>query len=111
MFKLFSILIIAVFVLLGVVVGILNPVSVELNLFVTRISLPLSVVMSALLATGMAIGGAVVFMEVIKLRWLLRAKQREKQKLSDQIVQLKKTNLKIKEDLTKESKSLISKEI
>lgn len=110
MFKLLSILVIVSFVLLGVIIGILNPISVELNLFVSQITLPLSVVMSALLALGMAIGASIIFMQVVRLRWMLRSKTRENQKLSDQIIQLKKANVQAKESLSKQSSALVSLE-
>jgi len=102
MFKLFSIVSIIAFVLLGVVIGLLNPTAVELNLFVMTVTLPLSVIMSGLLVVGMAIGGLIVFMQVMKLRWALHGKIRENQKLSDQIVQLKKQNIEEKERQAKQ---------
>ncbi len=115
MFKLFSVLAVLLFVLFGIVIGLMNPVSVELNLFVSTLTLPLSVIMSALLVIGMLIGGGIVFVQVLRLRWRLRSKVKECQKLSDQIVQLKKENVEVKEKqaqnkLTNESNSLVSLE-
>ncbi len=101
MLKLFSLIAVVLFVLLGIVVGLLNPVAVELNLFFLSANLPLSVIMSALLVLGMAIGGLVVFLQVLKLRWIIHAKVRDNQKLSDQIIQLKKAQIETKENRAK----------
>lgn len=97
MFKLLSIFAALAFVVMGVVVGLLNPVSVDLNLFFLTVTLPLSVVMAALLVVGMAVGGMIVYIQVLKLRWRLRCKTRENQKLSDDILQLKKQQVQVKE--------------
>jgi|ACQI01.1.fsa_nt_gi uncharacterized membrane protein YciS (DUF1049 family) len=102
MFILFSIVAIVTFLLLGIVIGLLNPVAVDLNLFFTSATLPLSVVMSVLLVIGMAIGGFIVFLQLLKVKWLVVSKNREIHKLSDQVIQLKKTNIEIKEQLGKE---------
>lgn len=53
--------------------------------------------MSALLVLGMMVGGLIVFIQVIRLRWQLRSKLKHNQKLSDQIVQLKKQIVEAKE--------------
>ncbi len=102
MIKLFSILLVIAFVAMGVVVGLLNPISVELNLFLLTVTLPLSVVMSALLVVGMLVGAVIIYTQVIKLRWLLRAKTRQNQKLSDEIIQLKKQQVEHKENQVRE---------
>jgi len=102
MFMLFSLVMVFGFVILGIIIGLLNPVSVELNVFFTTLQLPLSVVMSSLLVLGMGLGGIIVFFQVIKLRWTISTKTREIQKLSDQVVQLKKANIQVKEKLSKE---------
>jgi len=100
----------ALFVITGVAVGVLNPSSVLLNLFVIQVELPLSVVMAALLAVGMTIGALIIFMQVLRLRWVVRAKVKENQKLSDQIIQLKKASAKINETLKEESNTLVKLE-
>lgn len=108
MLKLFSLLFIISFLIIGVVLGILNPSSVELNLLITSIDLPLSVIMAVLFILGLVVGAAIISMQVIRLRWALRQKTKQNLKLSDQIIQLKKANIQVKESLTKESNQLVS---
>lgn len=108
MLKLFSLLFIISFLIIGVVLGILNPSSVELNLLITSIDLPLSVIMAVLFILGLVVGAAIISMQVIRLRWALRQKTKQNLKLTDQIIQLKKANIQVKESLTKESNQLVS---
>ena len=58
--------------------------------------------MSALLVIGMMMGGVIVFIQVIRLRWQLRRKLKHNQQLSDQIVQLKKQIVEAKERRVKQ---------
>lgn len=101
MIKLFSLLSIAAFVLLGVAIGLLNPNSVDINLFLATITLPLSVVMSALFVFGMGVGAFIIFFQVLSVRWKLHAKTKENQKLANQIVELKKELIEKKEQEVK----------
>lgn len=106
MFKLVSILFTLLFILIGVTLGVLNPTPVELDLFLIKLSLPLSVIMAVLLILGMIIGAIIIFMQVMRLRWVIRRKNKENQKLSNQIIQLRKANVEVNETLKKESNSL-----
>ncbi|MDX1352238.1 MAG: LapA family protein [Thiomicrorhabdus sp.] len=108
MFKLVSVLITLFFILTGVTLGVLNPTAVVLDLFIIKLTLPLSVVMAALLILGMLIGAMIIFMQVMRLRWVIRKKTKENQKLSNQIIQLRKTNAETKETLKKEPNALVS---
>lgn len=102
MFKLISILITILFIVTGVTLGVLNPTSVVLDLFLIKLSMPLSVIMAILLILGMIIGATIIFMQVMRLRWVIRRKTKENQKLSNQIIQLRKANTEVKEILKKE---------
>lgn len=102
MIKLFSLLAVAFFVIFGVVIGLLNPASVDINVFVTTITLPLSVVMSVLFVVGMAVGGAIIFLQVLKYRWKIHAQVKQNQKLSSQIVELKKELVEQRENKVKQ---------
>jgi len=108
MFKLISILITLIFVLLGVTLGVLNPTPVSLDLFVIQFSVPLSVIMAVLLILGMIIGALIITMQVIRLRWTVRRKTKENQKLANQIIQLRKANAQVNETLKKDSSALVS---
>jgi len=110
MFKLFSLIFIILFLMIGVTLGVLNPASVDLNLLVTYIQLPLSVVMAVLFILGLTIGAAIISIQAVRLRWVIRQKTKQNQKLSDQIIQLKKANIEAKESLKKESKALVNLE-
>lgn len=110
MFKLFSLIFIILFLMIGVTLGVLNPASVDLNLLVTYIQLPLSVVMAVLFILGLTIGAAIISIQAVRLRWVIRQKTKQNQKLSDQIIQLKKANIEAKESLKKDSKVLVNLE-
>jgi putative membrane protein len=110
MFKFVSLIFILFFLVIGVTLGVLNPTTVELNLFVFSLQLPLSVIMASLFIMGLIIGALVIFTQVIRLRWAVRQKTKENQKLSDQIIQLKKANVKTSETLKKDSSALLSLE-
>lgn len=108
MFKLLSLIITMVFIVIGVTLGVLNPQAVQLDLYLINLELPLSVIMAALFISGMLIGAFFIFLQVLTLRWAVRRKTKENQKLSDQIIQLKKTSVQAKEKLTKSSNALVS---
>ncbi|BCN93354.1 hypothetical protein THMIRHAM_11390 [Thiomicrorhabdus immobilis] len=110
MLKLISLLFIIAFLIIGVVLGVLNPVSVELNLLIVTFNLPLSVIMAALFIIGLTVGAAIISMQVIRLRWIVRQKTKQNLKLSDQIIQLKKANVQVKETLNRESNALVQLE-
>lgn len=101
MIKLFSILAVVGFVFLGVIVGLLNPTSVAINIFVTDITLPLSVVMSALFVMGMAVGALIIYFKVLRLHLRLQLKIRENHKLTNQVVEMKKELVNFKEQKVK----------
>ena len=96
--------------MIGVTLGVLNPTSVDLSLLVTYIQLPLSVVMAVLFILGLTIGAAIISIQAVRLRWVIRQKTKQNQKLSDQIIQLKKANIEAKESLKKESNALVTLE-
>jgi len=106
MFKIVSILFTLLFILIGVTLGVLNPTPVNLDLFIIKLTPPLSVVMAVLLILGMIIGAMIIFLQVMRLRWVIRKKNKENQMLSNQIIELRKGNAEIKEVLKKESNSL-----
>lgn len=64
--------------------------------------------MAVLFILGLVVGAAIISMQVIRLRWALRQKTKQNLKLTDQIIQLKKANIQVKESLTKESNQLVS---
>ena len=102
MINLFSLIALAFFIVLGIVVGLLNPTSVDINIFISTITLPLSIVMSVLFVIGMTVGGLIVFLQVIQYRWKLRTQLKDNQKLSNQIIELKKELIDKKEKKVKQ---------
>ena len=97
MSKIVAFIFIIVFLVLGVTIGLLNPVEVPVNLFLLQPSIPLSVVMAVMFILGMLIGASIVFTKILRLQWTLKKLQHEKQKLSNQLIQLKKNHLQEKE--------------
>lgn len=90
MFKLISLLFTTVFLLLGLVLGVLNPHLVEFDLFFYHVQFPLGLAMAVMLVIGMLIGALLIKMQVTQLKWRLSKQTRLNQKQSDEMVHMKK---------------------
>ncbi len=71
--RLFFILIYLFLILLGVSFAALNAASVSINLYVTTVTLPISVLMTVMLGVGLVIG----FLLFITRYWRLQAEHRK----------------------------------
>ena len=107
MFKLITFLITLLFLAIGIILGVLNPGSIELNLFFFQASLPLSLVLAMVFVLGALLGGLVLLIEVARLKWRLSIQVKKNRKQLDQIVQLKKKNINEQQALTSSSNALI----
>jgi len=108
MLKLISLFVTLVVLALGITLGVLNSTPVELNLFLIKPTLPLSLVLTLFLITGFLIGALVVSMQVIRIKWQLRKQIKLNQKQADQIIQLKKANIETQIELKTPSNALIN---
>ena len=110
MYKLTSFVMTLLFLAVGIVLGVLNPQVTELNLFLIKLSVPLSLVLASVFVLGAVLGGLVLLVEVAKLKWKLRKQVSVNQKQLNQIVQLKKDSVQEKSRLASTSNVLIHKE-
>ncbi len=108
--KLFIFFIVIMLLILGAVLGVLNPSLVELNVFLIKVTLPLGVILALTLVVGALLGAAVLSLKVGGLKWKLRKQERINKKQSNQILELKKSIS--SENLVLESNSnrLVNKE-
>ena len=90
MLKILSLIVTVCVLLLGLALGVLNPTLVKFDAFFAIIELPLSVLLALTLVLGALLGALIVFAQVLKMRWLLKAQVRKNQKQADQLVQLSK---------------------
>lgn len=108
MLKLLSLFVTLVVLALGIILGVLNSTPVELNLFLIKPTLPLSLVLTLFLLVGFLVGALIVFMQVIRIKWQLRKQIKLNQKQADQIIQLKKANIETQVELKTPSNALIN---
>lgn len=101
MLKVFIFIIILFLLILGIVLGVLNPSAVTLNLFITQTVLPLGLILALALVIGALLGAVVSSLKISQLKWQLRKQVKANKKQLNQIVQLKKeSSLKEKESRT-----------
>ena len=89
MFRIFSLVVAVLFILLGLVLGLLNPHEVLFDGYFIQIHLPLSVILAITLILGLLIGAVVIISQVWRAKWQLARCQRQNQKLEADILQLK----------------------
>jgi len=88
--KLFIFFIVIMLLILGAVLGVLNPSLIELNVFLIKITLPLGLVLALTLVIGALLGASVLSLKIGGLRWKLRQQERINKKQSNEILELKK---------------------
>lgn len=90
MLKILSIIVTLLFIAVGILLGVLNPTPIELDLFLIKPVLPLSLILAVVLILGMVIGSLLISLKLVSFRWQLSKANRQSRKQADQIVQLKK---------------------
>ncbi|WP_178863833.1 lipopolysaccharide assembly protein LapA domain-containing protein [Thiomicrorhabdus cannonii] len=110
MLKILSLSLTAVFLIAGVTLGVLNPQAVAIDLLWFQWSLPLSVVMAALFIAGMLLGAGLMLLQLTRMKWRLLKQRRDNQKLMDEVLQLKKSQVSALTTLEKNRSALINKE-
>ncbi len=108
--KLFIFLIIITLLLLGAVLGVLNPNPVELNLFVFKTTIPLGLTLAFTLVIGALLGASVLSLKMGGLRWKLRKQVRLNKKQANQVLDLKKEASTERLMLKEGSNQLVSKD-
>ncbi|GEM_PF-2980447 len=89
MFKIFSLVVAVLFVLLGLVLGLLNPHEVLFDGYFVQIHLPLSLLLALSFILGLLMGAVVILSQVWRAKWQLARCQHQNQKLEADILQLK----------------------
>ncbi|MCF6345002.1 MAG: LapA family protein [Thiomicrorhabdus sp.] len=108
--KLFIFLIIIMLLMLGAVLGVLNPNPVDLNLFVLKTTIPLGLVLALTLVVGALLGASVLSLKMGGVKWKLRKQVRLNKKQTNQLLDLKKELSSERLMLKNDSNQLISKE-
>ncbi|WP_127470881.1 LapA family protein [Thiomicrorhabdus aquaedulcis] len=108
MLKLLSLIVTLVVLALGISLGVLNATPVELNLFLIKPTLPLSLVLTLFFIAGFLLGALIISMQIIRIKWHLRKQIKLNQKQADEIIQLKKFNLESQAELKKPANSMIN---
>jgi len=93
MLKLFSIFMAALFVLLGVILGLLNPHEVYFDGYLIQGNFPLSILMAASFILGMLGVSGVFSAQLIKLKWQLSKRQKQLDRLNAQLAKMKTEQL------------------
>ncbi|BBP45985.1 hypothetical protein THMIRHAS_13580 [Thiosulfatimonas sediminis] len=90
MFKLISMAFTLIFLLLGLLLGVLNPHSVQFDLYLLHFDFPLGLALAIALVVGMLMGALLIKMQVTQLKWRLKKQTRLNQKQADELVHAKK---------------------
>ncbi len=96
--------------MLGAVLGVLNPNPVDLNLFVLKTTIPLGLVLALTLVVGALLGASVLSLKMGGVKWKLRKQVRLNKKQTNQLLDLKKELSSERLMLKNDSNQLISKE-
>lgn len=95
---LFFIVLVAVLII-GVVLGVLNPNVVLFDAFFAVYELPLSILLASFLTLGLLLGSGLAFSKMIPIKWKLKKQNKQIKLQSDQIVHLKKEMVSLKRNL------------
>lgn len=90
MFKLISLFFTFVFLVFGLLLGVLNPDPVKLNVYLLSFNFPLGLALAIALVSGMLLGALLIKMQVTQLKWRLKKQTRLNQKQANELVQAKK---------------------
>ncbi|CAN8142456.1 lipopolysaccharide assembly protein A [uncultured Thiomicrorhabdus sp.] len=90
MFKLISLIFTFAFLLFGLLLGVLNPNSVKLDVYLLSFDFPLGLALAIVMVIGMLVGALLIKMQVTQLKWRLKKQTRLNQKQADELVQTKK---------------------
>lgn len=107
MFKLISLILTALFLIVGATIGVFNSQLVTLDLVWFQQELALSILMALTFIVGMLVGALIMLVQVTKLKWLLSKQKRANQKQADQILQLKKASVQTLSNLDKNRQALL----
>ena len=101
MFKIISFTISLAFLVLGLLLGLFNPHSVNIDLIIFQAQLPLSLIIASSILLGLLIASIYFGSFTLRTKWALKKQLKENQKLNNTILDL---NRKI---LEKENQDLL----
>jgi putative membrane protein len=90
MLKLFSTLVAILFLVLGVLLGLLNPTLVSFDYYFNQLQLPLSILLGFAFVTGIALALFFIGFQVLTLRYKLRQANKKYSKQVNEVIELKK---------------------
>lgn len=90
MLKIISLIVTFLFLILGLVLGVLNPQPVQMDLIFLQTELPLSLLLAGSIVGGMVIAALYFSSVLVKEKWDHKKLQKDKERLTDEVVQLKK---------------------
>ena len=88
--KILSFVVLIVIMVLGVLLGILNPASVSFDYYFDQRHIPLSILLTFSFVFGLLLAGLFVIMQVIQLKWSNHKLGKLIKKQSNEIIELKK---------------------
>ncbi len=100
MFKLLSILIATLFILLGLVLGLLNPHEVYFDGYFFRGHYPLSMLLAAGFILGMLITALLFSSQLLAMKWRLAKRQKQLDHANAKLVQLNAEQLMKKAEIS-----------
>lgn len=77
-----------------------------MDLFVTQLELPLSILLAIALVLGMVIGSAYLVPQIFQQKWKLKQQVKQNQKQANEIIQLKKEVVQIRTQSAAEKTAL-----
>lgn len=90
MLKVLSTLTALVFLVLGVLLGLLNPSLVSFDYYFNQIQLPLSILLGLAFIVGLVLALLFTLFQVLSLRYKLRQLSKKHTKQVDELIELKK---------------------
>ncbi len=110
MFKLFIVIVSLVLLILGIVLGVLNPAPVTLDVFLIKMELPLGLVLAVTLVLGALLGVLGSSFQIARLKWQIRKQAGIDKKRLNEIVVLKTRLSRNDETLRNNDNSLVKLE-
>lgn len=90
MLKIFSLIVTALFLSFGLLLGVLNPGTVSIDLFFWQTDMPLSILLVIAIIFGMLIAAFYFTTLIFQQRWRQAKLAKENKKLANEVVQLNK---------------------
>ncbi|WP_044406175.1 LapA family protein [Thiomicrospira microaerophila] len=88
--KVLSFVVLVVMMVLGILLGSLNPTSVPFDYYFDQRHIPLSILLSLSFISGLLLAGFFIILQVVHLKWTNHKLNKQIKKQSNEIIELKK---------------------